>query len=433
MNLPAKSVGTIANIFEGAVVQAQLKKALPQFLTVDKLIRIMLTVIRQTPKLQKCSQQSLLACLFGCGQLGLTPEPWLGQAYLVPFWSSKLNCNEAVLIPGYRGLIALAKRSGEIVNVAAEAVFENDEFDYDLGTNGFIKHKKALRDPGELIAAWTEWKYVPQFSGDTGAISRGVMPIWRIDEIMEKTKSRDKKKNIVGPWITDKAEMARKSIIRNHFKYAPVSVEKQSGFARAIQAESAAIEGGPAFQQDMFLSDTDLSADPLEITGNDEDFTVEDFDKEFSSLAQIKLFDDFCNAAFTAGNYATIDDLKLDVMKSGLADAFRHDFEKYQVARKKKQPKKETKPKATRPTGKGAKKTTPKGATGEGKNQPGADAGDDRPEFDRLVESDMWQELTVLKSKYPEFYKEVSGGEKPRTFKACENMIDEVEFKAQGS
>ena len=122
----------------------------------------------------------------------MTPEPWLGQAYLVPFWSNKLECHEATLIPGYRGLITLARRSGELRTVKAAAVYEREPFEWDRMYPERSKHGYVDGDPGELKGAWTLWT----FKGDM--VTGDVMTIHEIDKIMQRTKSRNKKGDIVG-------------------------------------------------------------------------------------------------------------------------------------------------------------------------------------------------------------------------------------------
>jgi len=248
LNLPARTDSTVRELFESSAIQEQIAKALPSALTVERLTRIMLTVFRTNKNLLNCSQHSLLACFFGCAQLGLTPEPWLGQAYLVPFWSNKLKCNEATLIPGYRGLITLARRSGELRTVKAAAVYKNEPFDWDRMYPEKSKHGYVDGDPGELKGAWTLWT----FQGDL--TTGDFMTIHEIDKIMQRTKSRNKQGEIVGPWQTDKAEMAKKTVIRRHFKLAPVSVEEQR-LGMAVEAENIAIGQGPEAQRNLFLPD----------------------------------------------------------------------------------------------------------------------------------------------------------------------------------
>ncbi|MDK4605731.1 recombinase RecT, partial [Kingella kingae] len=44
-------------------------------------------------------------------------------------------------IIGYRGMIDLARRSGQIISLSARAVYENDEFSYEYGLHEDLKHK----------------------------------------------------------------------------------------------------------------------------------------------------------------------------------------------------------------------------------------------------------------------------------------------------
>jgi recombination protein RecT len=95
-NLPAtQKAANIRALLEKS--KNQMAMALPKHLTVDRLLRVSMTSIQKTPKLLDCTQQSLLACIMTCAQLGLEPDQFLGQAYLVPYG------NVCTLIPGYRG------------------------------------------------------------------------------------------------------------------------------------------------------------------------------------------------------------------------------------------------------------------------------------------------------------------------------------------
>ena len=405
LNLPARTDSTIRELFESSVIQDQIAKALPSVMSVDRLTRIMLTTFRTNKNLLNCSQHSLLACFFGCAQLGLTPEPWLGQAYLVPFWSSKLNCNEATLTPGYRGLITLARRSGELRTVKAAAVYSNEPFSWDRMYPERSSHGYVDGDPGELKGAWTLWT----FRGDL--VTGDFMTLHEIEKIMQRTKSRNRQGEIVGPWVTDKAEMAKKTVIRRHFKLAPVSVEEQR-LGMAIQAEDIAIGQGPEGQRNLFLPDLSVP-EPV--------YTDADFDNDCADIMQHDLFDAFFSQAMSVnseiqGEQMDEAAMKVQIMGDGV-DAFREAFERYVNAASAKSAKAETKKKAPAKKAE-TKKAAPKKADDTG--------GGDNREFDELVQSKTWHEMSVLKSIAPDIYKEESGGKEPRTIPACMDLVDRI-------
>jgi phage RecT family recombinase len=421
LNLPAKTDSTVRDLFESAVIQEQIAKALPSALTVERLTRIMLTVFRTNKKLLDCSQHSLLACFFGCAQLGLTPEPWLGQAYLVPFWSSKLKCNEATLIPGYRGLITLARRSGELRTVKAAAVYEREPFEWERLYPERSRHGYVDGDPGELKGAWTLWT----FKDDN--VTGDFMTIHEIDKIMQRTKSRNRQGEIVGPWVTDKAEMAKKTVIRRHFKLAPVSVDEQR-LGMAVAAEDIAIGQGPEGQRNLFLPDLRVP---------EPKYTADDFDQSCANIMQHELFDEFFTNAMNVvgsvqGGQMDEDAVKIQIMVDGVGD-FQDAFERSVNAASAKQAKPADKKKATP-----KKKAPAKRADGKKKSKPV-----DKPEADResdresdrevLTQSDCWQEMSMLKDREQIIWDEESGGQVPSTIPACIDLVDRISARLEVS
>ncbi len=185
----------------------EIKKALPKHLDADRLTRIAMTTIRQTPKLLECNIQSLLAAVMQSAQLGLEPNV-LGQAYIIPYGK------EAQFIIGYRGMIDLARRSGHIESIYAHPVYSNDEFEYEYGLDPKLRHKPAMGDRGEFIGAYGVAKF------KDGGYHFEFMSQSEID----KRRGRSKAKNS-GPWVTDYEEMACKTVIRHMFKYLPISIE----------------------------------------------------------------------------------------------------------------------------------------------------------------------------------------------------------------
>lgn len=263
------TANSVREMFGKKGVRDQLIAALPKqtALTPDRLIRVALTVIRTNPDLLDCSLQSLLACLMGCAQLGLMPEPYLGQAYLVPFRNRKTGQREAQLIPGYRGYITLARNSGELDNLSADVVFQNDEFKVVKGLHEDLVHIPNYKgEQGEMVGAYTVFRYMH------GSATFDFMTKTKIDKIRKRSKASD-----TGPWVTDYEEMAKKTVIRRHMKLAPLSIENNT-LAQAAQAENLFLEGQS--QKDFFLPPTDDS--PVEISGGtSEEPSIEEKAKEF--------------------------------------------------------------------------------------------------------------------------------------------------------
>lgn len=106
------------------LLKPRLAVALPPHLPADRLLRVVMTVLQNTPVLLECDRASLYRAVMTCAQLGLEPDGVLGQAFLVP------HRGRVQLLPGYRGLITLARNSGEVLSLNAQAVHEKDRFEY---------------------------------------------------------------------------------------------------------------------------------------------------------------------------------------------------------------------------------------------------------------------------------------------------------------
>ena len=113
-----------------------LVQALPQtpMVLAPALVRQALTVIKASESLQKCSEYSLFTSIAEVAQAGLSLDLHLGQCYLVPF------SGVATVMYGYRGLIELARRSGEVNEIVGEIRFSKDQFSITLGSDRKLVH-----------------------------------------------------------------------------------------------------------------------------------------------------------------------------------------------------------------------------------------------------------------------------------------------------
>lgn len=207
--------GDLRTFFQGDNVKEQMALALPKHMTPDRMVRVFLTAIYKTPKLQGCTRESLLNCLMQLSQCGLEPDGRL--AHLIPYG------DKCTLIIDYKGLISLVRRSGEVRDIYADIVCENDTFEWAKGKGRFLKHSYDLMKPrGPMIGAYS---YVVPKDGED---SFEIMSKDEIDAIRARSRSSND-----GPWKTDYAEMGKKTVFRRHSKWLPLSVELQ----RAIAAD----------------------------------------------------------------------------------------------------------------------------------------------------------------------------------------------------
>ena len=124
-----------------------IRSCLPKHMTPERMCRIAVQTISKSPQLQRCTPQSLVAAIVEASSLGLEIDV-RGQAYLVPYNTT------VTLIPGYKGLMDLAYRSGRVANIYAETVCEHDEFVCELGLAPKLTHKPNLDDRGGLRAVY---------------------------------------------------------------------------------------------------------------------------------------------------------------------------------------------------------------------------------------------------------------------------------------
>lgn len=222
--------------FEKAV-----RAALPKHVTADRFIRVALTATMRQPDLLDCSKESFFLRMLELSALGIEPDG--RRAHLIPFWNHKFckNCQhpsdkhqgqicriagckcekkesrrEVNLIIDYKGLAELVRRSGDVSYMHCDAVYTHDEWDFCFGSGSFLRHKPNLdvEDRGEIRAVYS---FVKMTNGD---VDFAVMSMGQVAAIRKRSQASES-----GPWVTDFAEMAKKTIFRNHSKWLPLSPE----------------------------------------------------------------------------------------------------------------------------------------------------------------------------------------------------------------
>lgn len=204
-------------------MSSQIKLALPANLTADRFQRIVLTAISSNPKLQECTPTSFLGAMMTAAQLGVEPNTPLGQGYLIPRKAKKGDqyINECTFQLGYKGMIDLAYRSGNIANIGAYTVYAKDEFHVQFGLNPDITHVPCMTDRGGPVAFYAYYKT------KDGGFGFDVMSV---DDVRKHAKqfSESVKRGWSSPWDSNFEEMAKKTVLKKVLKYAPLSTEVAS-------------------------------------------------------------------------------------------------------------------------------------------------------------------------------------------------------------
>lgn len=211
------------------VMSGEIKKALPSVMTPERFSRMVLSALSTTPKLQQCTPQSFLGAMMTAAQLGVEPNTALGQAYLLPYDNRKKGVTECQFQLGYKGLIDLAYRSGEVSIIQAHEVYENDDFEYELGMEPKLRHIPAKISRGKVRGKVI--CYYAMFRTKDGGYGFDVMSV---EDIQAHARKYSKAYGS-GPWQTNFDEMAKKTVLKKVLKYAPL----KSDFVRAAAQDES--------------------------------------------------------------------------------------------------------------------------------------------------------------------------------------------------
>lgn len=233
----AKPVKSAQDVFKAQLERSwpRIAAVAPKAMNKERMFQLALSAYNQTPELAKCSTASVLGCLMKCTALGMEPSAvdGLGRAYILPFYNKKTGGTEATFILGYKGMIDLARRSGQLTDTSARVVHEGDDFEYEYGLDEKLRHIPSTKP---IEGRQLTHVYMVAHFKDGGHY----IDVMTRDEV-EAVRKRSKAANF-GPWKTDYEAMAMKSVIRRAFKFMPVSVEA-AGAVNADETVQTVNEG----------------------------------------------------------------------------------------------------------------------------------------------------------------------------------------------
>jgi recombination protein RecT len=241
-------------------------------ITPSQFKNIVINEVKKSEKMQQAflnNPASLFASILLCAELGLNPSADVGEFYFLPFGS------KITPILGYKGVINLILRSGEISKLWSEIVYQDDEFEYELGLEPKLVHKPNHERTNKNI------KYVYAVAKLTnGETMFKVMSKKEIMEIVEMSKYPN---SLYGSNKDPQGWMYKKTVIKQLSKTLP----KDYYGKRGISVDDK-VEGGGYLKLDddnniMFVegkkiipkrsksiyANLDIDVEPLDISNVD--------------------------------------------------------------------------------------------------------------------------------------------------------------------
>jgi len=234
---PVGNKNTLATMLRDPGIMKSMSEGISKLIPIEKLIKMGIIAAQRTPKLLQCTQNSIIFSLMTSGQLGLDCSGILGQAYLIPYK------NQATFIIGYKGLVTLAYRSGQVRSISTDVVFQDEPFTFKRGTKTVLEHipnyrierDYSLKGIGEIECVYC----IVELTNGSQHIE--VMGVGAIEKIRKSSRNGDG-----DIWTIYWCEQAKKTVYRRCSKWIPLSIdyhdEHADAYVNAISVDNSQFE-----------------------------------------------------------------------------------------------------------------------------------------------------------------------------------------------
>lgn len=173
--------------------------------TFYKEVSFAIQAARKSQALQKCDQMSILESVMNLANMGLTLNPTMQHAALIP------RAGTCTLMPMFQGLTHIACKGGAISKIIAHIVYEKDQFSYELARGEVNHQQNKLEGTGPIKGVYAQVTY------KDGTKQLEVMNIEEVHKIRAKSVAYQSNKNS-GPWVEWEDEMFRKTALKRLLK-----------------------------------------------------------------------------------------------------------------------------------------------------------------------------------------------------------------------
>ncbi len=217
--------------------QSLIKMMLPAHVNIQKIMQQALLTYQSDESLQRCTPASLFLGIIKAASLGLEISNPLGEAYLLPFYNRAKDAHEAVFVPGYRGLMKLARQDENVKIIHAATIRKHDHVEINEGTPPSLIHQRVVssEERGEIIGYQANYVMA---SGEPDFI---VLDNKEIAKIMAASPSKSK-----SVWKQWPEPMGRKSALRQLSKVMPCSINLKNAIAIDTSIEAGNPEASDA-------------------------------------------------------------------------------------------------------------------------------------------------------------------------------------------
>lgn len=207
-----------------------LAVVMPKGLDPERFARLVLSAVKSTPQLMECfateqGQMSVLLAAMQLATVGLEPNTATQDAWITP--RRQRGVMEAQATIGYRGLLKLARRSGDIKTVYAEVVRDGDDFTWSRGLDtDTLAHIPGDDDTRPLTHAYAVVRYT------NGGNDFVVLTRRQIERRRDMSDSwRNEKARQYSPWSQWTEAMWCKTALRDLAKRMPLTAQAATALA----------------------------------------------------------------------------------------------------------------------------------------------------------------------------------------------------------
>lgn len=249
----------------------RIVSVLPKGVDGELVIKKALVAYQNNPELLKCTPASLFHSVVEAVTNGLEIGGTKAQAYVVPYG------DKATLQIGYKGLLELLRRTGQLLESEFELVHEGDTFEFELGDQAKLKLIPSL-DSGRQSRPVTH--VYARFKLKDGGVVRNVWTAGQVNahrdlysvaynraESYRKRQVKNKQKidpQRLSPWHKNWREMAIKTVVRDTFGRGrlPMSESIQQLIERDRQIEQGMTIDSDASFDEVLTPDARLLESP---------------------------------------------------------------------------------------------------------------------------------------------------------------------------